>query len=496
MGEAALYGNSNTMDTNKSLQSSLIKTFNSQPALLLLVGAFLLISAHLTYSISLLAWFCLVPFLAYLRLPSIKYKYIKFTAVLLFTWSCIIYKIITPPIPHVLIFMYAIPIVLFHLPAYLVWTRITLNKWNLLLFPVVFMVLEWIQYTFTPLGSWGSIAYTQLEQHSILQSLSLFGMPGLSFIIYMVNLWVYGLLFKEKRVASQWKWLLPLLVLLLFYGELRVDTYRSKGRENFKVATIGTTSEAGGLPLPSIKKNRSDFEGMLQRTRLAAEFGAEMVVWTEAAFITQENYRDAWLEEIKELAAQSQITIVASYVHIVSDKPLRYENNFHYIDGQGEVLQTYLKHEPVPGEPAIVGKEDLKVFDLNHSKVGGAICYDYDFPYLAKEFGRLDADIIALPSSDWRGIDPLHTQMAAFRAVEQGHSVLRSTRFGLSAAINPIGMLSAQQSSFDTNTKIMVASLSKKGLKTIYSVIGDLLVYIAFSYVILLTVKSFRKKLR
>ncbi len=26
------------------------------------------------------------------------------------------------------------------------------------------------------------------------------------------------------------------------------------------------------------------------------------------------------------------------------------------------------------------------------------------------------ADIVAIPSSDWRGIDPLHTKMAAFRA--------------------------------------------------------------------------------
>ena len=108
--------------------------------------------------------------------------------------------------------------------------------------------------------------------------------------------------------------------------------------------------------------------------------------------------------------------------------------------------------------------------------LGGAICYDYDFPYLAKEYANINADIVALPSSDWRGIDPLHTRMAAYRAIEQGHSILRSTRFGLSAAINPYGEMLSQMSSYDNNNKIMISQLPRKGIRTIYSIIGDVLV--------------------
>ena len=103
------------------------------------------------------------------------------------------------------------------------------------------------------------------------------------------------------------------------------------------------------------------------------------------------------------------------------------------------MVYSYLKHEPVPGEPAVKGREKLEVTTIGGINLGGAICYDYDFPYLAREYGKIGADIVALPSSDWRGIDPLHTRMAAFRALEQGHSILRSTRFGLSAAITPYG---------------------------------------------------------
>jgi apolipoprotein N-acyltransferase len=115
--------------------------------------------------------------------------------------------------------------------------------------------------------------------------------------------------------------------------------------------------------------------------------------------------------------------------------------------------------------------------------LGGAICYDYDFPYLAKEYGNIKADLVALPSSDWRGIDPLHTRMAAYRAIEQGHSILRSTRFGLSAAINPYGEMLSQMSSFDNNNKMMISQLPVKGIRTIYSIIGDILVYLCIAFI-------------
>jgi apolipoprotein N-acyltransferase len=155
-----------------------------------------------------------------------------------------------------------------------------------------------------------------------------------------------------------------------------------------------------------------------------------------------------------------------------------------YINSNGVIDYTYHKHQPVPGEPSEKGKEPLKVFEIANTKVSGAICYDYDFPYLAREIGQLKADIVAIPSSDWRGIDPLHSQMAAFRAIEQGHSVLRSTRFGNSAAITPYGEIIAQMSSFDNNDRILMAHLPVKGMTTLYSIIGDSFVFVCIGFII------------
>ena len=135
----------------------------------------------------------------------------------------------------------------------------------------------------------------------------------------------------------------------------------------------------------------------------------------------------------------------------------------------------------------------MEVAEVDNSNIGGAICYDYDFPYLARGFGQLNADIVAVPSSDWRGIDPVHTKMAAFRAVEQGHSILRSTRFGLSAGINPCGNMIAQMSSFDKNEKIMLANLPRQGVWTFYAWAGDWVVWLCFGFLGWFAVRGFRE---
>jgi apolipoprotein N-acyltransferase len=83
--------------------------------------------------------------------------------------------------------------------------------------------------------------------------------------------------------------------------------------------------------------------------------------------------------------------------------------------------------------------------------------------------------------------------MAAFRAIEQGYSIIRSTRFGLSAAISPYGELINQMSSFDTSNKIMISNLPSRGIRTIYSYIGDLLVYLCMCFVIYLVLEGYFK---
>ena len=234
---------------------------------------------------------------------------------------------------------------------------------------------------------------------------------------------------------------------------------------------------------------------LIERTEIAAKSGAKIISWNEAAIFIQKEDEIIWQEQLDVRWRRSLIVFhsLPAYVVPISTDPLKLENKFISINSKGEIAYQYLKHQPVPGEPSIKGEEPFQVMKDHGLIIGGAICYDFDYPYIAKAFGQLNANIVAVPSSDWRGIDPLHTRMAAFRAIEQGYSILRSTRFGLSAAINQLGELTAQQSSFDSHNKIMLAELPIKKLTTVYSRIGDSFLYACFVLLVLLFISIYKR---
>lgn len=462
------------------------KTFDQitsfKPAWFLLAGIVSLSVSNLAFGIDILGWISVVPFLLYLSLTRGFKSRLLFSVALVIAWSVAVTKIISGPIPWMMVFLYSIPISLVHLPAYILWGKISNSKWSVLVFPAVLGILEWIQYTFTPLASWGSGAYTQVNSPAVLQSVSIFGMAGLSFVIYWVNSSLARIILSRRITYLTFQ--MPALVVLglVIFGSVRLQTGRSEGVQTLAVAAVGTDSEISGLPLPSLEINRKVFNDILTRTSTAASAGAKVVVWNEGAFYALPDTEQSMADTISKTAARENVTIVASYILVVNQEPLKYHNKYLMVDSLGRISFSYLKHQPVPGEPAIKGTEPFRTINVSGSQVSGSICYDYDFPYIARANAKAGADIVALPSSDWRGIDPLHTKMAALRAIEQGHSILRSTRFGLSAAITPYGEMTAQMSSYDHNNKVMHATLPVKGIKTLYGFIGDAFIYLCIGF--------------
>ena len=463
-----------------------------KPVYYLALGILTITAANMNVSIDLAGWFACVPFLLYLRQTSGTRSRLLFLAGLIIAWSVCIVKIVSPPMPFLMVFLFSVPISLFHLPGYLLWDRFKDRKWAILLFPSMMVIMEWIQYTFTTFASWGVAAYTQSHNIGIMQTVSLFGMPGLSFLVYWVNVSIAEMISSKK---TSWLSLqLPIAAVLLFIvsGSLRYELSKAHGRDTIKVAAVGTDSDVKGFPLPSKEVNDKVKENLFRRTAMAANSGARLVVWNEASTFIMPGEENAWRDSLSALSARLKTSLVAAFIVPLSESPVKYKNYYLFFDSSGKLLSTYNKHQPVPGEPAVKGTEPLKVFDVAGVSTGAVICYDYDFPYLAKGLGALKADLVADPSSDWRGIDPLHSRMAAFRAVEQGHSILRSTRFGLSAAITPYGEFAAQMSSYDNNDKLMMVNLPVKRVPTLYSVLGDFFVFLCIGFIALFIINQYR----
>ncbi|MEM7603819.1 MAG: nitrilase-related carbon-nitrogen hydrolase, partial [Myxococcota bacterium] len=326
-----------------------------------------------------------------------------------------------------------------------------------------------------PMGTWGSAGDTQIEQLALMQLASVTGLHGISGLVYAFAATLESLIASPSTGRIQSTAAVIVTVLLVAVGgQARLALSTSEGTERTHVAAVGTDSHVGQGPLPTPEQIEEVNRGLFARTRAAARAGADLVVWTEAATMVEPEDEQAFLDEVAEVARGQEVAVVAGYVVPVQREPVRYRNRYAFFTRTGALDHVYDKHRPVPGEPAIAGSAPMPLYeDERLGRVSGAICYDYDFPRLGLDHAAQDVDLVALPASDWRGIDPIHTQMASVRAIEGGHSLVRSTRFGLSAGFDPYGRPRGWLSAFDEGERVLVMSLPRHGVTTIYGTLGD-----------------------
>ena len=140
-----------------------------------------------------------------------------------------------------------------------------------------------------------------------------------------------------------------------------------------------------------------------------------------------------------------------------------------------------MKTHPVPGIEAMVsvrGDGRPPTQDTEYGRLSTVVCYDMDFPPLLRKVGRARSDVLLVPASDNKNIVHLHHVQAVFRAVENGVSMLRAARWGLSSAVDPLGRTLATMDDSLATQKVIVAQLPTKGVATIYSSIGDLFAWL------------------
>ena len=97
-----------------------------------------------------------------------------------------------------------------------------------------------------------------------------------------------------------------------------------------------------------------------------------------------------------------------------------------------------------------------------------------DFIKNIAQSGRNGTDILLSPAHDWKALDPLHGQMSAFLAIENSITVIRQADKGLPLISDPYGRTLAATDHFTSDDHTMVAQVPVKGVRTVYSIIGDL----------------------
>ncbi len=444
------------------------------------------------WNVALLAWIAPVPFLvAAHRLRTTRGSILLLLAVITAA-SLQTLKMITSPLSPAMALMFSVPagVQWWLLLAVWAWLRRRLGSvWAMYGFVALSTLSDWASIAFGLAGSWATTANSQIDNLPLMQLTALGGLPLVGALIALVSGNIF-LLIDAPMPKAHWPHAaLACLALLaaLTWGAVRLDEL-----------DLGPTLRAGAVVthlgmnqgMPDAAALAANADDLFARTETAARRGAQIVAWNEVATLVAPGEEDAIRSRGSLLARRLGIDFVMAYGVVVQTAPLLLDNKYAWFAADGSTLEVYRKHHPVPGEASLRGDAPLGSLERPWGRAAGAICYDYDFPALARAQARSGAGLVVVPASDWRGIDPVHALMARVRGIEGGMSVVRPVRGATSMMFDGYGRERASLGAWEENDGILIGVVPTQGRETPYSLLGDWPAGVAALFLLVASMRS------
>jgi len=333
--------------------------------------------------------------------------------------------------------------------------------------------------------------FTQYGNLPLMQLASVTGMIGITFLMAWfasVANWAWENRTRGSAILRELAAFGAVVVAVFIFGFLRLnlaptsvtdETIRVAGITAHPTRTLGQSLQE--LPDPDLASPvarqlvESHWDAYFSETLREAQAGAKVVFWPETAGAGLASDEASHIARAQEVARQNGIYLaIALWTEPNdSDSGQLLENKLLVIDPAGEIVIEHVKYGGRIFEGyRIQGDGKLQTVTAPFGVLSGIICYDADYPAVVQQAGRNGTGLMLVPSSDWLEIDPVHTHMAVFRAIENGMSLVRQTEGGLSIAVDPYGRVLAQTDYFGATDRTMVAQVPTRHVATIYTEFG------------------------
>lgn len=328
-----------------------------------------------------------------------------------------------------------------------------------LMLPLTVAGCELLVTTWSPHGSFGSIAYTQSDNLALMQLLAVTGLTGVTALLC----WV------PAALAAAWWRRAPLLalpalaalVLALAGGSYRLGD--TAGGQSMTIALLADDAQ-----LRSFNK-AGQVEAVLAayRTQIEGAGKAELIVLPEKTFSVSAS-RVPWLrQQLQTLAASTGATLVAGVNVLAAPKM-----NVAWIAAPGREVLSYQKQHLVPGwERGYQPGGAPLTANLGRPVLGLAICKDLDFPGTLRAYRG--AALLLVPAWDFGADAWLHSRMAMARSIEQGIPMARSAHEGRLTLSDARGVVLHEAASHPQRPALLRAQLVTGAVPTLYGRIGD-----------------------
>ncbi|HTS87579.1 MAG TPA: nitrilase-related carbon-nitrogen hydrolase [Gemmatimonadales bacterium] len=342
-----------------------------------------------------------------------------------------------------------------------------------LAFPAAWTTYEFLLARLSPNGTFGSLAYTQVDFLPVLQLASVTGIWGVTFLLCLVPAGIAAAwTLRARPTQAGAALILPALALTvtLVFGSLRLATPETGGTVSVGLATtdasidrFNTTNWSTAQPVVAAYANR---------VRLLGQRGARIVVLPEKFVGVTARYLDSAVAILGDAARAGHVSVVAGF-NLLGGPEKR--NIAAVIDPDGNLMFEYDKRHMLPGFEAgyRVGPAPA-ILDLPGGRAGIAICKDLDFPEWTRLYAEVGSNILLVPAWDFGRDRRLHSRMAIVRGVEDGLPIVRSAQDGLATVSDDRGRILVEAASASAPEVLLTAQAVPLGdHSTLYVRLGD-----------------------
>jgi apolipoprotein N-acyltransferase len=369
--------------------------------------------------------------------------------------------------------------------------------WSALLaFPAVWVSFEYIFNLTSPHGTAISLAYSQLSFLPVLQLASITGPWGISFLLLVFSsalaIGIHLRAIAPKQAVRIVGTMLGVLALVLSFGAVRLALHPPPGQD-VRVGLIASDLPANAGVAAAGAPAEHLFNDYATAAASLATQGSQVIVIPENLGVVVDPNTGPADTIFQSLADKTHVTIVVGVGHVEAGAKF----NEARVYTPGAPVQLYAKHHLLPPfESKFTPGKTRLTLDEPNGVWGVAICKDFDFTQLSRQYGQAGAGLMLAPAWDFVLDRVSHGHIAIMRGVESGFALARAARGGSLLVTDNRGRILAETESNSAPFATLIADVPAVHDNTLYLLLGDWFAWVVLAILFWTLVQLMRLRIR
>lgn len=354
-----------------------------------------------------------------------------------------------------------------------------------LVFPLAVTAIEFLMMADGPLGSFGAQAYTQYSVVPLAQFASVGGLWGITFVVSWfasVAHWAVSRVEAGRSVRHGLATYGAVVGALLLFGAARLLA-APQPQESVTVASF-TAVQVDMGEMMSLRdqdeeafraRTRDQHHAYLEQSVRATESGARIVLWPELAGLGMADDVQRLVADGQALADEHDIYLAMPLFILDPKGATPAINKIVVADPAGAIVLEHVKYGGNVLEGTVPGSRVLQTVETPFGTLSAVICWDTDYPAVVRQAGAQGVDILLSPAYVWPAVASMHAEMATFRSIENGLTLVRQSDNGFSLISDAYGRVVARENHIGQEGVMMVVAAPLGHAQTLYPILGDII---------------------